>query len=237
MVKDSKGRVYLAFEFCVDPCRLEKRPVGPTKAERHEAIRERARNAIRDLYHNATPTYPDPSDGDPYLDPDGEEFWDWFQRAAQFELEYVQGGGAYGSVTNAVYQTGRGKSLPYKAMARRRVRRQIKLERSRCNRNDSREGPVDAMWEYASDWYGKLYQWGRGGRTLAPEDLVREGGGSNFSVDEDYPDDLSIEDCVDLIKVIESFNAYVASWCKSIPELWADEVEQQEVMLAECGGQ
>ena len=94
-----------------------------------------------------------------------------------------------------------------------------------------------SAWNYTSDWYGKLYQYGRGGRTLAPEDLIRTGGGSTYSVREDYPDDLNMEDCVELIQVIESFNWIVGCWCKDVPDLWADEVQQQEVMLAECGGQ
>ena len=190
--------------------------------DQKEAVRARARSAILDLYHNATVNHPYTED---------ESYWDWFQDAASFEIEYIQEGGAYGSLVRHLHNVGKecdreGRSLAYKSMARRREKRNILIERSRWS-----------AWNYTADWYGKLYQYGRGGRTLAPEDLIRTGGGSTYSVREDYPDDLNMEDCVELIQVIESFNWFVGCWCKDVPDLWADEVQQQEVMLAECGGQ
>ena len=62
-----------------------------TKTERHDAIRARASQAIRDLYHNATPTWPDLDDSTCHA------FWRWLDYAASDEIEYLNDGGPYGN--------------------------------------------------------------------------------------------------------------------------------------------
>lgn len=93
--------------------------------------------------------------------------------------------------------------------------------------------------------YGKLYQWGRGGRTLAPEGLIRTGGGSSFSIRpaEDHDDDY--EALVELCMIVESFNAYVKTWCSrdNLEGMWKDyrdaeaeeTIHEAEMELAEAG--
>ena len=189
-----------------------------TKAERHEAIRERARDAIRDLYHNATPHYP-ALEGEA-----ANEFQGWFEGAAEFEIEYLQDGGAYGCNFRRTLQLNAERKYTSEAARAYYVRkgmRDMRRERARCNRLDSRKAGTDAQWERITE-FGTLYQWGRGGRTLAPDRLISTGGGSSFCVREDYPDDLPIADCVDLIRIVESFNRYAASWCADVPEQWAE---------------
>lgn len=214
------------------------------KQARHNAIRERARRAISDLYHNATPRYPSLEGRE------AQHFESWFPDTASFEIEYLQDGGAYGrdyrKTLAAECNAGKYKSERARAYYIDKGMRAMKLERTDCGaitgwqlfeltcaeQNHIARGYApaardisfarnDAMWERISD-YGKLYQYGRGGRTLAPEDLVHTGGGSSFSMCEDYPEKLDLTQCVRLIRIVESFNRNVAQWCASVPELWAE---------------
>lgn len=91
--------------------------------------------------------------------------------------------------------------------------------------------------------FGKLYQWGRGGRTVAPERLINQRGGLGFRIkDSSYFDEVSNADLTDMIQVIEAFNHYVETWCsaKNILELVRDIQEQidqredREVALNLC---
>lgn len=151
------------------------------KQIQHNAIRARAATALANLYHNATPRYPC-LDGEA-----GERFQDWFEFAAQSEIEYIAGGGAYSGEYHEDRQP----------------------------------------WGRISE-YGRLYQWGRGGRTVAPEDLIQQRGGSSFSIREDYADGLPVRDVVKLIQIVESFNSYVSAWCDSVPEQW-EEFERERI--------
>lgn len=207
-----------------------------TKSERFEAIRERARAAIRDLYHNATPSYPRINH-----DETGERFQSWFQSTAEFEIDYLSSGGAYGTnyrkTLSADCNAGRYKSQAARDYYVAKGMRAMRMERADCGMltgwraleiaagNErvrsllAKHGAVrrnDALWERITE-YGKLYQYGRGGRTLAPEGLMRR-----ESVNEDYCDDMPIEKVVELIRIVESFNRYVEDWCKSIPQQWKD---------------
>ncbi len=184
------------------------------KKPNREAVRERARDAIRELYHNATPSYPRLNDER------AEQFQDWFQQAAEWEIAYLQGGGAYGrdywKTLNATCNAGRYKSEKARAYYVRKGMRDMRLDQAK------------SAWERAPE-YGKLFTWGRGGRTLAPETLVKQGGGSSFRMREEWPDERTIAECVELILIIESFNRYVAQWCASVPEQWA-EYEREELI-------
>lgn len=193
------------------------------KSERREAIRERARNAIRNLYHNATPDYPRD-----VPEEYGDYFESWFHGAASFEIEYLNDGGAYGSdyrkTLSAKCNAGRYKSEAARAYYIRWKMRAMRRERSRCNDLDSRTTRlVNAQWERIGE-FGKLYTYGRGGRTLAPDNLASSG--VYWNLKENYFDDSTIADCVDAIQILESFNAYVTSWCASVPEMWREQFEE-----------
>lgn len=84
--------------------------------------------------------------------------------------------------------------------------------------------------------HGKLYQWGRGGRTVAPDDLVTSRGGGNFRIkDSSYFEEVSNADLTDMIQVIEAFNHYIETWCsaKSIQSLYDSYLECEAELEAD----
>ncbi|MDE2096595.1 MAG: hypothetical protein KGL39_05055 [Patescibacteria group bacterium] len=172
------------------------------KQARHAAIRERAAEAIRNLYHNATPNLYE-------LDTHGlgdDVAQSWFDDVAQFEIEYINDGGyarsesAYENILKADCNAKRYASRAAQRFYVERGMRQMRAERSSY-----------ARWERINE-YGKIYQWGRGGRTLAPDHLVKMRGGSNFSLREDYCEEMHLKDVVRLIQTVEAFNDYVTRW-------------------------
>lgn len=185
------------------------------KTAHKELLRERAADAIRDLYHNATLNYPRELYGR------SEEYaQSWFTDAAECEIEYLRDGGAYGRnylhTLRAECNAGRYRSERAREFYVSRKMRAMREERARY-----------AMWEYISE-FGKLYQWGRGGRTLAPEHLIRQGGGGSFSMREDFAAEFSVEELTRFIQVIESFNRHVTNWCAGVPEQWRDYCREQD---------
>ena len=60
--------------------------------------------------------------------------------------------------------------------------------------------------------FGKLYQYGRGGRTLAPDGLVSSHGGSSFVLTTKKIGQTKAE-VTDAIQIIEAFNQYINEWC------------------------
>ena len=74
--------------------------------------------------------------------------------------------------------------------------------------------------------YGKLYAWGRGGRTLAPDQLISQRGGGAFKIKGNSEfTDMSNADITDMIQVIEAFNKYVKDWNSS---------ESIKAMMEQC---
>lgn len=225
------------------------------KQKHHALIRDRAAEALADLYHNATVTYPRDLRGrsDDY-------FQSWFESAGKFEVDYLQSGGANGPNPRATFSApcnaGKYHSERARAYYVAKSMRAMRAEREDCGaltgwralelvvrkaqgksqsalwhrwfqsyftmpkRSETKRH--NARWEYISE-YGKLYQYGRGGRTLAPDQLYSDHG--HAKVD---PAELSISACVDLIRIVESFNAYVGAWCKSVPEQWHEHCETED---------
>lgn len=206
------------------------------KPAQKEILRERARNALRDLYHNATPSYPRD------FGPRADSFEDWFQDAARFEIEYIADGGAYGTnyrkTLAAPCNAGKYKSEKARAYYIAKGMRAMRAERDDCGAFTGwrimenaalyyghgiiREQLArnDARWENISE-YGGLYTWGRGGRTLAPDGLINSRG-CGFSIREDYADEMQPAALVEFIRDIESFNRYVLAWCKAVPSMWRE---------------
>ena len=216
------------------------------KNEHKTAIRKRAEEAIRDLYHNATVNYPRIND-----DAESKRFESWFQSAAEFEIEYIQDGGAspgdYRKTLSAPCNAGKYKSERARKYYIRKGLRDQRLERADCgimtgwrvlelaagnketrrvfNQHYAKHYPAgtsyarmrnNALWERARE-YGKIYTYGCGGRTLAPCDLYDDRRRAKWD-----PEEHSIADCVELIRIVESFNRYVRAWCHSVPEQWAE---------------
>lgn len=64
--------------------------------------------------------------------------------------------------------------------------------------------------------YGRVFQWGRGGRTLAPEGLINIGGGSQFSIKSVEDLELSVSETRSLITTLRAFNQLVRDYSHSI---------------------
>lgn len=78
--------------------------------------------------------------------------------------------------------------------------------------------------------YGNLYTWGRGGRTLAPNDLINTRGCSSFSIkDADDFNEKSKEYTIQLILTLEAFNHYVREWNskKNLQAMWEYEIRDR----------
>ncbi len=162
------------------------------KPENKKKLQTRLENALNDLYHNATPRYPQAQN-----DYEAEQFQAWFEDHARCAIDDI------GENDRATLQkdTKAGKRYYFKTRF---------------------HGPVYLFtYHYAKEGTrGGLYQWGRCGRTLAPSCMIKQRGGSSFSVDESYGEEDRTETKTDLILRLEAFNQYVNLWNKSIPEEW-----------------
>jgi hypothetical protein len=83
--------------------------------------------------------------------------------------------------------------------------------------------------------YGKLYTWGRGGRTLAPDGLINQRGGGSFSIKgADCFAEYSNEALVELIQTLEAFNNYIERWNsrENLAYMWREYCEERRRELA-----
>lgn len=71
--------------------------------------------------------------------------------------------------------------------------------------------------------FGKLYSYGRGGRTVAPEGLIEERGGGAFRLNSDALLGLGAAELTAAVLVIESYADEVEAWNHGVPESWAYE--------------
>lgn len=180
------------------------------KHARHEAIRSRCRLAIFNLYHNATPALPSEAD---------EAFFSWLAAEAAIEIDYINDGGVYGhAYGKVVYDEARFRRLRAGAGSVAAHRYALAAMR-RATRARNEDRGKDNAWEWITD-YGQVFQFGRGGRTLAPRELII--GGITWRVQDEYFNTYPISDVVDAIRIIESFNRYVGNWCRAVPSLWAE---------------
>lgn len=140
-----------------------------------------------------------------------QELWDvydqWFYDQASFEVEYISDGLG---MTKQEY---------------------LKQQKIGFDDNERYYWLVSRITEF-----GKLYTWGRGGRTLAPNDLIKMRGGSSFSIRAaDNWQEYSNEHITDMIEVIEAFNRYVHEWNSkdNLAEMWKYECEYRISELKE----
>lgn len=66
--------------------------------------------------------------------------------------------------------------------------------------------------------YGEVYAFGRGGRTLAPENLIETLGGSRFRIKGVYELNLTPLEMRKLLKTLRLFNEQVRLWCRTVPD-------------------
>jgi len=195
------------------------------KRKQAESIRHRAAAALRDMYHNATPIYP--------VELHGRTqgfFQDWFYQQAEQEVDYIGDGGAYGGDYHKTLAAPCNGGKFTSERARRyyvaKGLRAMHEERAGCGMRTGMQRN-SSMWECISD-YGKLHTHGRGGRTLAPDQLVARRGGSGFSIRSDYFEEQPMRKVVEGIAIIEAFNRYVGSWCKGVPEMWEEHIAYED---------
>jgi len=173
--------------------------------ENKQLVIDRLNSALKSLYHNATPNYPNAQN-----DYEAQLIQDWFQDAASDEIDYINDGGANGTGTStADFVASKFKTVKAQSMARKFYIKKVASERASY-----------APWENVRK-YGELFQHGRGGRTLAPESLVKSHGAS-FTVKTVDDLDLNMSSMIELILILESFNSHVSGWNSCVPEQWAD---------------
>jgi len=66
--------------------------------------------------------------------------------------------------------------------------------------------------------YGKVYTWGRGGRTLCPEGLIIQRGGCSFRVKSVEDLEMTYHELRTLLKVLTEFNDKVESFCNTVTD-------------------
>lgn len=162
------------------------------KKDKLELMLDRLDNALKDLYHNASPNCWSIND-------ETGNFFDYVCEEGSRAIEYIEDG------LGGVYE------------------RQIKLG---FTHNERYFWLVSRITEY-----GKLYQWGRGGRTVAPNQLVSQRGGSSFRIKSAYDlyMDMTKTEITDMIQVLEAFNHYVRDWNseETMQKLYRDYLEYQ----------
>lgn len=150
------------------------------------AIATRFEEAVKDLYHNATPVYPEVSESDQ------SKFDSWFEESIRCDLHYLKTGLSYQDKWDL----------------------QVKIGFS----DDYLRQEWLAQKIYS---FGEVYQYGRGGRTLAPEKLVKVKGGSSFTLKATWDNfDFNVEALTTAILILEAFNKLVKKWNKDVPDMW-----------------
>lgn len=163
------------------------------KEQHAKAIRARLNNALRNLYHNATPNHPDIS----------ERIWDTYENQFQFqaenEISYIEKDKL--GLTDACWA------------------KAVKLGFSH---NERYYWLVQRITEF-----GQLYTYGRGGRTLAPSQLVRSTGNRVRILTDNDLDYMSWKQIVDTIQILEAFNTHVENWNskENLTALWQDYID------------
>ncbi len=179
------------------------------KAMHRNMLLNRVQVTLADLYHNATPNYPICNS---YFE--SEKFQSWFEFYAQYEIEYIQDGGAYPDIqSTADFVSKQCKSVAAGIYAAKKFLREARIEHSRPH----------AAWECINE-FGKLYTYGRGGRTLAPDKLIDNG--SCWHIKKNHFEESNAETITRAILVLESFNKFVRDWNKSVAASWEEEKKE-----------
>jgi hypothetical protein len=182
------------------------------KAQNKEILLSRLDDALQSLYHNATPNHPRNIPEKLWEEYDAQ-FYQW----AESEVDFMRGGGCTGKTPYNEMKHKEEKYMHLKswpAIAR--------IERAQFEREKEK-------WFSILD-YGKLYTWGRGGRTLAPDGLINSrGAGFSIKKADDFSE-YSREAIVDLIKAIDAFNEYILNWCskKNLSYMWREHCDNKK---------
>lgn len=170
-----------------------------TKADRKETMFHRLQKALDDMYHNATIPWVRLDENCPYPEQLQKAFEAFLETWVEQGFELLRSGGLM--CTKEEEQ----RFLDIYSGARKKPARYYTTE-------------IGAIL-YLRKHYGEFYQYGRGGRTAAPKNLVNCRG--NILSAEDIAEKENREVMTKLILAIEYFNAFVKRYCRGIKEDWA----------------
>lgn len=77
--------------------------------------------------------------------------------------------------------------------------------------------------------YGEVYQWGRGKRTVAPNNLIRQREGGTFSIKKAEELELHSKDARELTRVLKKFNQLVNEHCKNTESAFLQFIKNNEL--------
>lgn len=175
--------------------------------EHYCALHDRATAALKAMYHNATLSF------EGIKDEDWSDFHEWVSFTAEVEIQELNEGGAYGSdEIMGPYIRGKYKSPAAQRRAWRMYEDNKRHEQNECARH---ERIIE---------YGKIYTWGRGGRTIGPDRLIT--GQMYWRIDYEKAD-LPFGDLTDLVLTVEAWNEFVEEWCAGIVHWYYDEKKER----------
>lgn len=176
------------------------------KSEQRELVIARLETALENVYHNATIDYPSLDDDDLF----SADFEGWLQGEVESAFDNIQSYDKWGSNRRSVFC----KRWGQQEIPKKYVRRSNLLNPDRL---------------YGINEYGPIYSYGRGGRTVAPEQWTNRHGGSSFSIKkaEDMTDRWTYDSVVQLVLLVEAFNAHVEDFCNRIKDGWKNYVDER----------
>lgn len=133
-------------------------------------------------------------------DPHAAEFESWFQDVAEQEIEYIASGGAYPGDYRATLAHS-ANSGRYKSEAARAYYIRAGMKKRNAERDDC----------------GALTGW-----------CVLELHAGNAKLTSAMREAHSVVTLLDLIRIVESFNARVQAWCDDVPEMWREHCAVQD---------
>lgn len=186
-----------------------------TKKANKQNLVNRLERVLLEVYHNATPNYPVAQN-----DYESDLFESWFELYASDAVSDLNG---------YVQKKVRNNIGRY----RDELHAQGKSHKVSAKRSARLYSEMDEFPRYRVPYmFGELYSWGRGGRTLAPEGIVKQRGGSSFSIKtaEALIDDrgMTREDITNAIIALEDFNQYIADWNQGVAAEWEYHKQQDE---------
>lgn len=182
----------------------------------------RLNKSLRDLYHAATPSYPAPMHQDLW-----EEFDTFLADAASQEVDYLNSGGACGMESYEKMRHVQEQAAVYVGKDRAAF-----LAAKRADYLRDRDAGIESR---ICD-YGKIYAYGRGGRTVAPAEWAQtHGGGGAFAMRQFDAGDLDYATLRRVERDAREFLEYVRAWNRGVPGMWREHCAEKAAERAEHG--
>lgn len=173
------------------------------KREHKQLLINQLNNELQNLYHNASLSWADDISG-------FDSFFDFTMQAAEFEVQWLNEGGACGLTFYNEFEHIKEKASKFKTEAARRYFLAMKRREYIAESGEHITG-------YIVREYGAVYSYGRGGRTLAPENWIASTG-RGFNPVQYEAEDISAEKAAVMLQDVRLFNSWVKSWCNFAPD-------------------